>query len=355
MTPIPRFLASCTLALSAALLAMATVSAANAASEAAAASGAAPAIAATAAAPAASKTSAYPDHPIRLIVPTSPGSTADVVARVVAEHLGKTLAQTMIVENLAGAAGIPGTRQLVAAKPDGYTLAIVSSNHAINPSLYKSMPYDSVKDITPISIIGTTSLVLVVAENSPYRTIGDLLAAARAQPGKINYGSSGNGSVLHLAGELLKARAGVDMMHIPYRGGNALITDVMSGQIQVAFLAVPSVLAQVQAGKLRALAVSTPERVAALPAVPTLDESGVKDYSYDAWIALIGPAKLPADIVKTLQAATQRTMADPAVLKTLAPQGFVAQGGSTEQAAQTLNAEITKSQALVKAAAVTAE
>lgn len=325
MTPTTRFLATCALAFSAALP--------------------------TAHAQAAG----YPDHPIRLIVPTSPGSTADVVARVVAENLGKTLAQPLIVENLAGAAGIPGTRQLVAAKPDGYTLAIVSSNHAINPSLYKSMPYDSVKDITPISVIGTTPLVMVVAENSPYRSVGDLLAAARAQPGKINYGSSGNGSVLHLAGELLKSKAGVNMMHIPYRGGNALITDVMSGQIQVAFLAVPSVLAQVQAGKLHALAVSTPERVAALPDVPTLDESGVKGYAYDAWISLIGPARLPGDIVRALQAATQRTMADPAVLKTLTPQGFVSQGSTTEQAVQTLNAEITKSQALVKAAAVMAE
>lgn len=304
---------------------------------------------------AAASAAGYPDRPIRLIVPTSPGSTADVVARVVAENLGKTLAQPMIVENLAGAAGIPGTRQLVSAKPDGYTLAIVSSNHAINPSLYKSLPYDTVKDITPISVIGTTPLVVVVAENSPYRTMDDLLKAARAQPGKINYGSSGTGSVLHLAGELLKSKAGVDMMHIPYKGGNALITDVMSGQIQVAFLASPSVLAQVQAGKLRALAVSTPERLPILPNVPTLDEAGVKGYSYDAWISLIGPAKLPADLVRTLQAATQRTMADPAVLKTLSPQGFVAQGSSTEQAVQTLNAEITKSQALVKAAAVTAE
>jgi len=325
MTPTTGFLAGCTLAL-AAMLPAAFAQAAG-----------------------------YPDRPIRLIVPTSPGSTADVVARVVAENLGKTLAQPLIVENLAGAAGIPGTRQLVSAKPDGYTLAIVSSNHAINPSLYKSMPYDSVKDITPISVIGTTPLVMVVAENSPYRSVGDLLAAARAQPGKINYGSSGNGSVLHLAGELFKSKASVNMMHIPYRGGNALITDVMSGQIQVAFLAVPSVLAQVQAGKLHALAVSTPERVAALPDVPTLDESGVKGYAYDAWISLIGPAKLPADIVRALQAATQRTMADPAVLKTLTPQGFVSQGSSTEQAVQTLNAEITKSQALVKAAAVTAE
>ena len=304
---------------------------------------------------AAASAAGYPDHPIRLIVPTSPGSTADVVARVVAENLGKTLAQPMIVENLAGAAGIPGTRQLVSAKPDGYTLGIVSSNHAINPSLYKSLPYDTVKDITPISVIGTTPLVVVVAENSPYKTMDDLLKAARAQPGKINYGSSGTGSVLHLAGELLKSKAGVDMMHIPYKGGNALITDVMSGQIQVAFLASPSVLAQVQAGKLRALAVSTPERLPILPNVPTLDEAGVKGYSYDAWISLIGPAGLPADVVQKLQAATRKTMQEPAVLKALSPQGFVAQGTTAEQAAQTLAAEITKSQTLVKAAGVTIE
>lgn len=324
MTP-TRFLASCTLALGA--------------------------LCATFAAAAAG----YPDRPIRLIVPTSPGSTADVVARVVGENLGKALAQPMIVENLAGAAGIPGTRQLVSAKPDGYTLAIVSSNHAINPSLYKSMPYDAVKDITPISVIGTTPLVVVVAENSPYKTMADLLKAAREQPGKINYGSSGTGSVLHLAGELLKSKAGVDMMHIPYKGGNALITDVMSGQIQVSFLAIPSALAQVQAGKLRALAVSTPDHVAVLPDVPTLDEAGVKGYSYDAWISLIGPAKLPADVVQKLQAATAKTMQEPAVLQALSPQGFVAQGSSTEQASQTLAAEITKSQALVKAAGVTIE
>ncbi len=297
----------------------------------------------------------YPDRPIRLIVPTSPGSTADVVARVVAENQGKALAQPLIVENLAGAAGIPGTRQLVSAKPDGYTLGIVSSNHAINPSLYKSLPYDTVRDITPISVIGTTPLVVVVGENSPYKTMGDLLKAAREQPGKINYGSSGTGSVLHLAGELLKSKAGVDMMHIPYKGGNALITDVMSGQIQVAFLATPSVLAQVQAGKLRALAVSTPGRLAVLPDVPTLDEAGVKGYSYDAWIALIGPAGLPADIVQKLQAATRQTMQSAPVLKALSPQGFVAQGTSASEAAQTLAAELTKSQALVKAAGVTIE
>lgn len=297
----------------------------------------------------------YPDRQVRLIVPTSPGSTADVVARVVAENLGKQLGQPMVVENLSGAAGIPGTRQLVSARPDGYTLAIVSSNHAINPSLYRSMPYDSQRDVTPISVIGTTPLVLVVAKDSPYRTAADLLKAAKAEPGKINYGSSGTGSVLHLAGELLKSKAGVDMVHIPYRGGSALITDVMSGQVQTAFLAVPSVIAQIQAGQLRALAVSTDKRVPVLPDVPTLAESGVGDYAYDAWIALIGPAGLPADVVQKLQAATQQTMRDKSVLHTLGPQGFVAMGGTSEQAAGTLSAEIAKTRSLVTAAGITPE
>ncbi|CAM4098098.1 Bug family tripartite tricarboxylate transporter substrate binding protein [Bordetella muralis] len=323
---IARTLAACTLAISTALFQTPVAQAAN-----------------------------YPDHPIRLIVPTSPGSTADVVARVVADHLGKALAQPLIVENLSGAAGIPGTRQLVSAKSDGYTLAIVSSNHAINPSLYKDMPYDSVRDITPISMIGTTPLVVVVSDTSPYRDIGALLSAARTHPKEINYGSSGTGSVLHLAGELLKSQADIDMTHIPYRGGNALITDVMSGQIQTAFLAVPSVLAQIQAGKLRALAVSTPERLTVLPDIPTLAESGVKNYSYDAWIALIGPAGMAPEQVSQLQSATARVMKDPDVLKALQPLGFVSQGSTTEQARKVLDDEVTKSQGLVSAAGISVE
>ena len=297
----------------------------------------------------------YPDRSIRLIVPTATGSTADVVARVVAEGLGNILNQALVVENVAGAAGIPGTRRLVSATPDGYTLAIVSSNHAINPSLQKSMPYDAQKDITPVSIIGTTPLVVVVSEASPYNTIQDLLADARKNPGKINYGSSGTGSVLHLAGELLKSRAQIDMLHIPYKGGNGLITDTMSGQIHTAFLAVPSVLAQVQAGKLKALAVSTPNRLPALPDVPTLAEAGVTDYSYDAWIALIGPAHLPTDITQKLQQSVAQTMASKRVLDSLNPLGFVSMGGSTQEAERTMSEELSKSRTLVENAGINIE
>lgn len=297
----------------------------------------------------------YPNHPIRLIVPTASGSATDFVSRIVGEKLGAAFKQPLIVENLTGAAGIPGTRQMVAAPPDGYTLAIISSNHAINPSLYKDMPYDAIKDVTPISIIGTTPLVVVVAENSPYKTIGDLLASARKQPGKINYGSSGTGSVLHLAGELLKSNARIDMMHIPYKGGNALMTDVMSGQIDTAFLATPSVIAQIQAGKLRALAVSTPQRVAALPDVPTLAESGVKDYAYDAWIAMVGPARLPGPIVEQLQQAIAAAVRIPAVSDALVAQGFVPIGSDTARARQTLADEVTKTERLVQSAGIKTE
>lgn len=297
----------------------------------------------------------YPDHAIRLIVPTSPGSTADVVARVVADNMGQDLGQSLVVENLAGAAGIPGTRQLVSSKPDGYTLAIVSSNHAINPSLHKSLPYDSEKDVTPISMIGTTPLVVVVAPESPYQTIEDLIKAAKAAPGDLNYGSSGTGSVLHLAGELLKSKADVDVMHIPYRGGSALITDVMSQQVETAFLAVPSVIGQINSGKLRALAVSTPERVAVLPDVPTLAETVAPGYAYDAWIALIGPAGLPLNVVSKLQQTTERVMKAEAVSKALDPQGFVSQGTTAAQAQKIMVDEIVRTQELVKAAGIVAQ
>lgn len=310
-------------------------------------------LAATSLALAAPAAADYPERPVRLIVPTSPGSTADVVARVVADNLGKSLGQSFVVENLSGAAGIPGTRQLVSSTPDGYTLAIVSSNHAINPSLKAELPYDSVTDITPVSVIGTTPLVLVTAENSPYNSMADFLADTRRKPGDINYGSAGTGSVLHLAGELLKAQGNIDIMHIPYRGGTALVTDVMSGQVQGAFLAVPSVLPQIKAGKLKALAVSTRDRLDVLPDVPSLHEAGVTDYAYDAWIMLIGPARLPQALVETLQTATRDAMKSKAVQDALNPLGFVSQGTDSAVARDTLTGEIERTAKLVKAAGIT--
>ncbi|MGO4153788.1 Bug family tripartite tricarboxylate transporter substrate binding protein [Cupriavidus sp. YAF13] len=297
----------------------------------------------------------YPAKTVRLIVPNSPGSTADVVARVVAEGMGKDLGQPFYVENLPGAAGIPGTRQLVSAAADGYTLAVVSSNHAINPGLYRHIPYDSVKDITAVGLIGTTPLVLVVGAGSPYKTVQELVAAARAHPGSLSYGSSSKGSVLHLAGELLKSKSGIDMLHVPYKGVNTLMTDVLGGQINAAFLATPSALPQIKAGKLRALAVSTPARLDSLPAVPTLAESGVKDYAYDAWIALVGPAGLPKDICARLQQALVKALAAPKARELFAAQGFVVKNGNGEETARLIRDELGRSQALIKSASIVAE
>ncbi|MGO4330917.1 Bug family tripartite tricarboxylate transporter substrate binding protein [Cupriavidus sp. 2TAF22] len=295
---------------------------------------------------------AYPAKTVRLIVPNSPGSTADLVARVVAEGMGHDLGQPFYVENIAGAAGIPGTRQLVGAAADGYTLAVVSSNHAINPGLYPNLPYDSLKDISPVALIGTTPLVLVVGAGSPYKTAQALIAAARAQPGQLTYGSSGKGSVLHLAGELLKSRAGIDMLHVPYKGVNTLLTDVLGGQISAAFLASPSALPQIKAGKLRALAVSTPARLESLPGVPTLAEAGVKDYAYDAWIALVGPAGLPVEVSARLQQSMAKALATPKARELFAAQGFVVRGAGADETARTIRDEVGRSRALIKSASI---
>lgn len=297
----------------------------------------------------------YPARTVRLIVPNSPGSTADAVARVLAEGLGQDLGQPFYVENMPGAAGIPGTRQLVSAAADGYTLAVVSSNHAINPGLYRNIPYDSVKDITAVGLIGTTPLVLVVGAGSPYMTAQALIAAARAHPGSLTYGSSGKGSVLHLAGELLKSKAGIDMLHVPYKGVNTLMTDVLGGQINAAFLATPSALPQIKAGKLRALAVSTAARLDSLPTVPTLAESGVRDYAYDAWIALIGPSGLPKDVTARLQQAMGKALAAPKARDLFAAQGFVVKGGNGEETARIIRDELGRSQALIKSASIAVE
>ncbi|TCT02761.1 Bug family tripartite tricarboxylate transporter substrate binding protein [Paralcaligenes ureilyticus] len=297
---------------------------------------------------------AYPDHTVRLIVPSSPGSTLDLVARTFGPPLSKELKQSFVVENKAGASNITGTREVVVAPPNGYTIGMISSNHAVNPSLHKRLPYDSIRDITPITIIGTTPLVLVVPKNSPYKTVDQLITAAKAHPGKINYGSAGTGTALHLAALMFTTKAHVDMMHIPYKGGNPLITDLMSGQIDFAFLGMPSVLAQVNAGTLHALAVTTLKRSTSMPNVPTLDESGLKGYDYDPWIALFGPAKLPSPITQKLQSEVHKILHRPDVEKQFAVQGFVATGSSSVDALATIKNDIKLSADLLKAAHIKA-
>jgi tripartite-type tricarboxylate transporter receptor subunit TctC len=294
----------------------------------------------------------YPERPIRVVVTSSPGSGLDTVARTLSEDLGNALGQPIVVENKAGAAGIPGTREIVAAAPNGYTLGLISSNHAINPSLNKSLPYDSVKDLTAITLIGTVPVVLAVPANSPYKTVQDLVKAAKAKPSALNYGSSGSGSALHLATLLLETKAGIKMTHIPYKGGSALVTDLISGQIDAAFLAIPTAYAQIKAGTIKALGVSTKGRLALLPDTPSLQEAGVKDYEYVPWIGLIGPAGMDKDTVALLRKKVADVAALPKVKSAFDAQGFTPDVSSPEQFLDTIKRDIDLSATLIKQAAL---
>lgn len=260
--------------------------------------------------------------PIRLIVPSSPGSGLDNLGRAFAPVLAEKLKQSVVVENLAGASNISGTRELVRAKPDGYTLELISSNHAVNPALHKDLPYDSIKDITPISNLVSSPLVLAVPATSPYKTVEDLVAAAKKTPGTINYGSAGVGTSLHLAGMLFEKHAGVQLMHIPYKGGNTTVNDLISNQIQLAFLAVASVSEQIKGGKLRGLAVTSAKRSAIVPDMPVMAQAGVPGYVYEPWLGLIGPAGLPDDIRDKLNTTLKEVFAVPQVKAKVEQLGF---------------------------------
>lgn len=291
---------------------------------------------------------AQSDKPLRMIVPLAAGSTVDAVARAIAPGFSKATGHPVVVENIVGAGGIPGTSQIVKAPKDGLTLGMISSNHVINPGIYKTIPYDSLKDITPIAVIATVPLVLVVNPALPVKNVKELLAYAKANPGKLNYGSAGNGSTLHLAGELLIGETGIDMKHVPYRGTGPLITDLIGGQVQLAFVSISQVGPQVKAGALRALGVSTPARAAALPDVPTVAEAGVPKYSFDAWIALVGPGNLPKTVVDTDYAAVKAALASPEAQTALAAQGLTLMNTGPDLAPAFFQTELVKHQKLVK-------
>lgn len=293
------------------------------------------------------------DKPIRMVVPLAAGSTVDAVARAIAPAFGRATGHPVVVENLVGAGGIPGTTQVVKAPKDGLTLGMISSNHVINPGIYKTIPYDSLKDITPIAVLATVPLVLVVNPALPVKNVAELVAHAKAHPDALNYGSAGNGSTLHLAGELLVSETGIRMKHVPYRGTGPLITDMIGGQVQLGFVSISQVAPQVKAGTLRALAVSTGTRSAALPDVPTLAEAGVPGYSFDAWIALVGPAGLPRPMVESYHAAIKAAMASPEAKTAIAGQGLTVLDKGPDTAPAFFQAELAKHQKLVKLSGAT--
>lgn len=293
------------------------------------------------------------ERTIRFILPVATASGVDTITRAAAPALTRALGHAVVIENQPGAGGIVGTAALVKAPPDGMTLGVVSNNHVIYPSVYKSVPFDPVADITPIAVIGTTPIVLVVnPAKLPVRTVPELVAALKARPGAYNYGSSGNGTILHLAAELFMQEAGVQAKHIPYKGVGPMLTDLLGGQVEIGALSLPSVQQHLKTGALRAVAVTGASRSPAAPDVPTATEQGMPGYVVDAWFAVIGPARMsPAD-VKRIRDAFATAFASPEVADAMARQGNAIDVGTPEAALPFFRSELAKYAKIVKAAGI---
>ena len=285
----------------------------------------------------------YPARPVKIIVAFTPGSATDMIARLLADGFTRSMGQTFIVENKPGAGGILGTEAAKNAPPDGYTLtACPSGPFGINPGIYAKLPYDPLKDFEPISNLVLTPQTIVVGADTPYRTLKDLVAAAKAKPGEIAYGSLGTGSTSHLTMEAFQQAAGIKLNHIPFKGGAEAQTQIMGGAFPVMSDTVPGVLAQVKAGKLRALGVAIPQRSPFLPDVPTIAEQGYPGFESVGWIGLCAPAHTPAAILDKLNAEVHKMLDSPETKVKFEQLAFVAAGDSREQFAQWIKSEIAK-------------
>jgi tripartite-type tricarboxylate transporter receptor subunit TctC len=300
--------------------------------------------------PTAPSQAAYPERPIQLVVPFPAGGSTDVVARIVAAKMGELLGQQMVVDNRAGAGGNVGAAAVSRAEPDGYTLLIGTvATHAINVSLYPKMPYDAVKSFAPVSLLVIVPNVLEVNPELPVKSVQELIDLLKANPGKYDYASSGIGTPLHLSGELFKSMAGVDMVHVPYRGAGPALTDLLGGQVKIMFDNLPSSIGHIRDGKLRALAITTATRSPAAPDLPTVAESGLPGYETYSWNALFAPAGTPPEVVDTLAQAAAKAVQDPAVKQRLADLSAEAVGTGPAELAQHVEAELAKWGPVVKA------
>ncbi|HEX3632478.1 MAG TPA: tripartite tricarboxylate transporter substrate binding protein [Casimicrobiaceae bacterium] len=292
---------------------------------------------------------AYPTRPIRLVVPFPPAGTTDILARAVAQRLSVSLGQSVIIDNRPGAAGNIGSDLVAKSAPDGYTLLMGTvGTHAINPSLYGKMPYDHVKDFVPIVLVAGVPNVLEVTPSLPVNSVAELIKLAKEKPGQLNFASSGSGTSIHLSGELFKTMAGVDMMHVPYKGSAPALTDLMGGQVQLMFDNLPSSLAQIKAGKLRAIAVTSAQRAPALPNVPTIAESGLPGFEASSWFGLLAPAGTPAAVVARINADVNQWLQTAEAKESLLAQGAIPAGGTPEQFAAHIRAETEKWAKVVK-------
>jgi len=307
------------------------------------------------AAPTLQAQSAWPSKPVRIVVPFAPGGTTDILARAMAPELSRAFGQSFIVENRAGAGGNVGAEAVARSSADGYTLLMGTvGTHGINKALYAKLPYDPQKDFAPITLVAGVPNVMVMnadkARALGINTVADFIKYAKANPGKLSMASSGNGTSIHLAGELFKSRTGIFMTHIPYRGSGPALLDLVAGNTDVMFDNLPSALPQIKAGKLKAFAVTSAERSAAVPELPTIAEAaGLKGFDASSWFGLLAPAGTPADIITRIQQETAKALASPAVKEKLLAQGAIPGGNTPQEFARMIDAEHIKWAGVVKA------
>lgn len=295
----------------------------------------------------------YPTKPIRLIVPLAPGGGGDLVSRMIAQKITEPLGQPVLVDNRPGGSTIIGTELVVRAAPDGYTLVMATSSHGINPSMYK-LPFDPVNDFTGIAFIATAPMMLTVHPNVPAKTVKDLVSIAKANPGKLNFASSGTASIVHLAGELFNLTAGVKTIHIPYKGSGPALTDLLGGQVDMMFASPVPTIPHVKAGRLRAIAFASAGRSTALPDLPTIAEAGFPGFEAGTFFIVLGPANMPREIASRLTGAIVKASQLPDVRERLSNEAAIVVGGGGEQAIAHLRSEIGRWSKVIKGAGIKA-
>jgi tripartite-type tricarboxylate transporter receptor subunit TctC len=297
----------------------------------------------------------YPSRPVHILVPYPAGGGVDIVARTLGDELSKHWGQPVIIENRPGAGGVIASQAVAAAPKDGYLLIVVASGHATNPFLYASLPYDTFKDFTPISLLSSSPNILLVRADSPFKTVADLITEAKKKPGSLSFGHAGNGTSTHLAGELFNSLAKIDITGIPYKGGAPVITDLLGGHLPISFNNAPESLGQIAAGTLRALAVTSATRAAFLPDVPTIAEAGVPGYDTAVWWGLLGAGNLPAAITAKIAKDTTEAMKSPSIKERLAKLGATSIGSSPQDFAKLIQSDYDKWGPIIKAAGIKAE
>lgn len=298
----------------------------------------------------------FPNKTIRLIVPFPPGGPNDIIARVVGQRMSEILKQTIIIDNRSGQGGVIGTDVVAKSQPDGYTIGIVSAGAlAISPSMEKKVAYDTLKDLQPITLVAKVPEMLVVATSVPAKDMKELVALAKSQPGKLNFASSGPGSLPHLAGELFKLTANINIVHVPYRGAAPAVNDLLAQQVQMVFLDLPVLLPQIRAGKLKPIAVGAPQRVPSAPDVPTTAEAGMPNLLTENWYGMVAPAKTPPQVVAALNKAAVEAMKDRTVVDKLSSQGAILIGDSPDRFGAFIDSETKKWAKVIKDAGVHTE